>query len=126
MKPRAEVGAVRLLLVSDHHATGDALTAYLERHGIEVVARVATPRAAAEAAQLLRPDVALVDAEVSCGWRSVVVTLGSVLNSHHIALLSAYWSQQERREASRTGVGATILKRVAGGALVLQLRSLAA
>lgn len=116
---------MRLLLVSDHRAAGDALTAYLERHGIEVVARVTTPGAAAEAAAMLSPDVALVDAEVACGWRPVVVTLGSVLNSHRIALLSSYWSQHERREATRTGIGATILKRVTGGALALQLRSLA-
>ncbi len=117
---------LRLLLVSDHRAASDALTSYLSRHGFEIVARVATPVDAADAARWARPDVALVDGEVACGWRPVVEALEASLGRQRIAVLSAYWSQQEQQHADRWGVGATLLKRVASATLALQLRSLAA
>jgi len=117
---------LRLLLVSDHRAASDALTSYLSRHGFEIVARVSSPAGAAEAAEWAHPDVALVDGEVACGWRAVVAALEISLCRQRIAVVSAYWTQREQQDADRSGVGATLLKRIASAALALQLRSLAA
>ena len=117
---------LRLLLVSDHRAAGDALTAYLSRHGFIVVARASTPAAAAAAAGSSGIDVALIDGDVACGWRPVVAALADPLGRHRIAVLSSYWGQQERSDATRCGIGAALLKRIAGSALAGQLRALAA
>ncbi len=117
---------LRLLLVSDHRQASDALTSYLSRHGFEIVARVASPEEAAAAACWSHPDVALVDGELACGWRPVVDALESSLGRQRIAVVSAYWSRQEQQDADRSGIGATLLKRIASAALALQLRSLAA
>lgn len=117
---------LKLLLVSDHRVASDALTEYLSRHGFEVVARATTPAEAAAAVHASAIDVVLVDGDVAAGWRSVVRAVGDPPQRRHIAVLAAYWDQQARLDAQRCGVGATLLKRVAGSCLAGQLRALAA
>lgn len=117
---------LRLLLVSDHRAAGDALVAHLSRHGFEVVVRASTPDQAAAAARSTEIDIALIDGDVACGWRPVVQALAEPLGRRRIAVLSSYWGQQERQDATRCGIGAALLKRIAGSTLAGQLRSLAA
>ena len=117
---------IRLLVVSGHPVAAGALSAHLSRHGFDVVASVSDARAAAEAAARLTPDIALVDADTSDGWRSIVAALEGALSHQRIAVLAAYWSQQERRDANLRGIGATLLKRVDDRELAGQLRLLAA
>ncbi len=117
---------LRLLLVADHQAAGDALATYLSRHGFEVVARASTPAEAAAALRSVSVDVALVDGDVACGWRAVVQALAEPLGRRRVAVLSSYWGQQERTDARQCGIGAAILKAVAGPTLTGALRSLAA
>jgi len=117
---------LRLLLVTDHRAAGDALAAHLSRHGFEVVARASTPAEAADALRDVAVDVALVDGDVACGWRGVVQALDGLLGRRRVAVLSSYWDQQGRNDARRCGIGAAILKAVTGAALAGQLRALAA
>ncbi len=116
----------RLLLVSDHPAAGDALADYLARHGFEVVARASNAEQAEAAARATPVDVALVDGDLAAGWRPVVQALAEPLGRARIAVLSSYWGQQERSDARRSGIGAALLKRVAGPVLAGQLRALAA
>jgi len=115
-----------VLLVSDHEAAAEALAAYLRRRGLIVVATATSPAAAAAAAELLRPDVALVDGEIAGGWRAVAAALEGRLERPQIAVLSGYWGHDERIAATRSGIGATVLKWVAGPSLAVQLRDLVA
>ena len=117
---------VRLLLVSDHRAAGDALTEYLTRHGFDIVARAANASEAAAAVRSMVIDVAMVDGDLAAGWRSVVRAVSEPLEHNRIAVLSSYWGQQERLDARECGIGATLLKRIAGPNLAGQLRALAA
>ena len=125
MEPPAETRP-RLLLVSAHRAAGDALAESLTRHGFDVVARAATPAEAAAAARDTHIDVALVDGDLAGGWRPVVQALADPLGRGRIAVLSSYWGQRERSDAKTCGIGAVLLKRVAGRILAGQLRALAA
>lgn len=52
---------VRLVLADDHLVLRQALTALLERHGIDVVAAEADGRAAVDAVQRLAPQVVVLD-----------------------------------------------------------------
>lgn len=52
---------VRIVLADDHLVLRQALTALLERHGIDVLAAEADGRAAVDAVQRLAPDVAVLD-----------------------------------------------------------------
>jgi two-component system, NarL family, response regulator NreC len=54
-------GRVRIVLADDHLVLRQALTALLERHGIEVVAAEADGRAAVDAVERLKPHVAVLD-----------------------------------------------------------------
>jgi DNA-binding NarL/FixJ family response regulator len=114
----------RLLLVSDHRAASDALGTHLSHHGFTIVAHEGGPTEAAEAARREHPDVVLIDAAVRGGWQEVVAALGDLVPRGHIAVLAAYWSTDARRAATRTGIGATLLKRVEGVELVNRLRAL--
>ncbi|MDA8203847.1 MAG: hypothetical protein M0Z49_14020 [Chloroflexi bacterium] len=116
----------RLLLVSDHRAAGDALAEYLTLHGFDVVARASNASEASRAARATEIDVALVDGDLSAGWTPVVSALADTLGRNRIAVLSSYWGERERRDARECGVGATLLKRIAGPILAGQLRALAA
>ncbi len=124
METRAET-RLRLLLVSDHRAASDALAEYLGRHGFDIVARAATAAEAAAAVRSTSIDVALIDGDLAAGWRAVVQAVAEPLGRNHIAVLSSYLGQQERTDARRSGVGAALLKRVAGANLAGQLRALA-
>lgn len=115
-----------LLLVSDHRAAGDALADYLTRHGFDLVARASTPAEAAAAVRATHVDVALVDGDLAGGWRPVVQALADPLGRGRIAVLSSYWGQRERSDARTCGIGAALLKRIAGPNLAGQLRALAA
>jgi DNA-binding NarL/FixJ family response regulator len=126
MEGHRDDSRLRLLLVTDHRGAGDALAAHLSRHGFDVVARACTPGEAAEAVRTVGVDVALVDGDVACGWRAVVQAVAEPLGRHRVAVLSAYWGQQERSDARRCGIGAAILKAASGAALAGQLRALAA
>ncbi len=114
----------RLLLVSDHRAAADALGTHLSHHGFTIVAHETAAAMAADAARREHPDVVLIDAAVPGGWQQIVAALGDSVPKDHIAVLAAYWSTDARRAASRTGIGATLLKRVEGVELVNRLRAL--
>jgi len=53
--------AITCVVADDHPVVLDAVTTYLERAGIEVVARARDGNEALEAIRRLRPQVALVD-----------------------------------------------------------------
>jgi DNA-binding NarL/FixJ family response regulator len=119
-------GTDRLILVSDDPAASEALAVHLTRHGFVLVGQVRSAEAARIAARYTEPDVVLVDAAISGGWRAVVEALDGVLESGRIAVLASYWGADERQEAAESGIGAAILKAVEGGALALRLREIAA
>lgn len=115
----------RLLLVSDRQAASEALRTHLAHHGFTIVAHEGSAAGAADAARREHPEVVLIDAAVPGGWQDVVVALSGLIPRDHIAVLAAYWSTDARRAATRTGIGATLLKRVEGVELVNRLRALA-
>jgi len=112
----------RLLIVSQHRAAADALCDHLSRHGF-VVAQASSESAAREAATA-RPDVVLLDADVSGGWRPIVAALRDLVPADRIAVLASYWHADEQREAIAGGIGGTLLKHLDGSALARQLREL--
>jgi DNA-binding NarL/FixJ family response regulator len=116
----------RLLLVGDDPASTDAIATHLSRHGFLVVGQVRTAEAARTAARYTDPDVVLVDAAVHDGWRAVVAALDGILEQTRIAVLASYWSSDERRAASASGIGGVILKAVEGDSLAGRLREIAA
>ena len=122
--PYVDAAPCRLLLVSDHRAASDALGKHLAHHGFTIVGRESSPAGAADSARREGPDVVLIDAAVRGGWQPVVGALDGVVARDHIAVLAAYWSTDARRAASRTGIGAMLLKRVEGVELVNRLRAL--
>jgi DNA-binding NarL/FixJ family response regulator len=113
----------RLLLVSDRQAASEALRTHLAHHGFTIVAHEGSATGAADAACREHPDVVLIDAAVPGGWQDVVAALDDLVPRDHIAVLAAYWSTDARRAATRTGIGATLLKRVEGVELVNRLRA---
>lgn len=117
--------ACRLLLVSDHRAASEALRVHLAHHGFSIVAHARSAGGAADAVRGECPDVVLIDAAVLGGWQEVVAALDGLVAKDHIAVLAAYWSTDARRAATRTGIGATLLKRVEGAELANRLRALA-
>jgi len=115
----------RLLLVSDRRAPSEALRVHLAYHGFEILAHESSAPGAAEAARREQPDVVLIDAAVPGGWQPIVAALEGITPHERIAVLAAYWSSEGREAARRSGIGATLLKRVEGAELVTRLRSLA-
>src|SRR5512141_1168015 len=105
----------RLLIVSQHRAATEALSDHLSRHGF-VVAQASIENAAEEAANV-QPEVVLLDADVSGGWRPVVAALRDVVPPERIAVLASYWHSDEQREAVAGGIGGTLLKHLDGSAL---------
>ena len=116
--------ACRLLLVSNRQAASEALRDHLAHRGFTIVAHEGSASDAAQAARRERPQVVLIDAAVPGGWQDVVTALDGLVPRDHIAVLAAYWSTDARRAATRTGIGATLLKRVEGVELVDRLRIL--
>lgn len=114
----------RLLLVSDQLSASEVLGTHLAHHGFTIVAHESEAVAAAAAARREHPDVVLIDAAVHGGWQDVVAALADEVPRNHIAVLAAYWSTDARRAATRTGIGATLLKRVEGVELINRLRAL--
>jgi len=112
----------RLLIVSQHRAATEALCDHLSRHGF-IVAQASCESAAREAAAA-RPDVVLLDADVSGGWRPMVAALRDLIPAGRIAVLASYWHADEQREAVASGIGGTLLKHLDGSALARQLRAL--
>ena len=112
----------RLLIVSQHRAATEALCDHLSRHGF-IVAQAACETAAREAIAA-RPDVVLLDADVTGGWRPIVAALRDLIPPERIAVLASYWHADEQREAAASGIGGTLLKHLDGSALARQLREL--
>ena len=111
----------RLLIVSDHVGSSDALAAHLNRHGFAVVGEVRSAGSAALAARTCAPDLVLVDGALRGGWQAVADALDGVTPRNHIVVLAAYLGADEARDA---GIGATILKHVEGGSLASRLRAI--
>jgi DNA-binding NarL/FixJ family response regulator len=114
----------RLLIVSDHVGSSDALAAHLNRHGFAVVGEVRSAGSAALAARTCAPDLVLVDGALRGGWQAVADALDGVTPRNHIVVLAAYLGADEAREARDAGIGATILKHVEGGSLAGRLRAI--
>ena len=112
----------RLLIVSQHRAATEALCDHLSRHGF-VVALASCESAAREAAAA-RPDVVLLDADETGGWKPMVDALSDLIPADRIAVLASYWHADEQREAVASGIGSTLLKHLDGPALARQLRDL--
>jgi DNA-binding NarL/FixJ family response regulator len=100
---------LRLLLVSGNRATSDALSSHLGRRGFPIISRATSAEGATHAARSAPFDVALVDASVPEGWRAVVGALDGVVPASSIVVLAPYWPAEERRDAARRGIGATLL-----------------
>ena len=116
--------ARRLLIVSDHVGSSDALAAHLTRHGFAVVGEVRSAPSAAMAARTCEPDLVIVDGALRGGWRAVADALDGVLPRTRIVVLAAYLGADEAKEARAAGIGATILKHVEGGSLASRLRAI--
>jgi pyruvate-ferredoxin/flavodoxin oxidoreductase len=112
----------RLLIVSQHRAATEALCDHLSRHGF-VVAQAPCEAAPREAVSF-RPEVVLLDADVTGGWPPVVAALREIVPPGRIAVLASYWHSDEQREAVAGGIGGTLLKHLDGSALARQLRAL--
>jgi DNA-binding NarL/FixJ family response regulator len=116
--------ARRLLIVSDHAGSSDALAAHLTRHGFVVVGEVRTAGSAVLAARTCEPDLVIVDGALRGGWRPVADALDGLIPRTRIVVLTAYLGADDAREARAAGIGATLLKHVEGGSLASRLRAL--
>lgn len=109
MATQATDPPLRLLLVSGNRATSDALSSHLGRRGFPIISRATSAESAGHVAHSAAIDVALVDASVPEGWRAVVGALEDVVPPSSIVVLAPYWPAEERRDAARRGIGATLL-----------------
>jgi DNA-binding NarL/FixJ family response regulator len=114
----------RLLIVSDHAGSSDALAAHLARHGFAVVGEVRSAASAAVAARTCDPDLVIVDGALHGGWRAVAEALDGLIPRGRIVVLTAYLGPDELRETRAAGIGATLLKHVEGGSLASRLRAM--
>jgi DNA-binding NarL/FixJ family response regulator len=118
--------ARRLLIVSDHAGSSDALADHLTRHGFTVVGEVRSAASAALAARTCAPELVIVDGAIRGGWRAVADALDGVMSRTRIVVLAAYLGADEAKEARAAGIGGTILKHVEGGSLASRLRAIGA
>ncbi len=114
----------RVLIVSDHVGSSDALAAHLNRHGFAVVGEVRSAASAALAARTCAPDLVIVDGALRGGWQAVAAALDGAIPRTSIVVLAAYLGADEAKEARAAGIGATILKHVEGGSLASRLRAI--
>ncbi|HWS26914.1 MAG TPA: response regulator transcription factor [Xanthomonadales bacterium] len=115
---------LRVLLVDDHAVVRQGLRAYLElQPDIEVCGEAGSARHAAELAQQLRPDVALVDM-VMPGGDGVQATLDirGVSPQTQVVILTSSTDENTVRPALEAGAVSYQLKDVGGAELVDTVR----
>ena len=122
--PELAPSARRILIVSDHAGSSDALAAHLTRHGFAIVGEVRTAASATLAARTCDPDLVIVDGVLQGGWQPVADALDGIIARTRIVVLAAYLGANEAREARAAGIGATLLKHVEGGSLASRLRAI--
>jgi DNA-binding response OmpR family regulator len=113
----------RLLLVSSDLRAAEALRVHLEHHDF-VVCNATDAATAAAVIGELRPDLVLIDAAVSHGWREVVRALNGEFPRARMAILAGYWSTAARQAAAEAGIGGIFLKQMEGRRLADRLRAL--
>lgn len=113
----------RLLLVSSDVRAAEALRVHLERYGFVVCNAVNAATAEAVIGEL-RPDLVLIDAAVTQGWREVVRALNGEFPRARMAILAGYWSTAARQAAAEAGIGGIFLKQMEGRRLADRLRAL--
>lgn len=102
---------VRIVLADDHLVLRQALTALLQRHGVEVLAAEADGRAAVDAVQRLSPQVAVLDVAMPVlNGVDAAREIARVAPSCPVILLSGLDDTRFVREALKVGVRGFVQK----------------
>lgn len=118
-------GRIRVLLADDHAVLRQALRALLERHDeVEVVGDVGDGRAAVEAAQILQPDVVLMDLAMP-GLNGVDATrqLNQRVKGARVLILTGYADDERILDALRAGAYGYVIKRSEVSELLLAIQA---
>jgi two-component system, NarL family, response regulator NreC len=111
--------SLRVVLADDHPMLRHGVRALLERHGIDVVAEASDGRAATDAAQRHRPDVAVLDIMMPLlNGIDAARQIAEACPETQIVLLTALEQERLVTEAVRAGVRGFVLKTQAGEDLV--------
>jgi len=115
-----------LLLVDDNRLLRDALTVMLQRVAdFAIAAKVGDSVAALRAAQMLRPDVALVDAGVGHDSPRLVAGLKATAPTTKVVVLGLSQTREDVLELIRAGASGFVLKKATPGDLVRTVRAVA-
>ena len=103
--------ATRVLVVDDHPLTREALSSLLRQHGFDVVGEADDGQAAIEAAEVLRPELVLLDLSMP-GMSGVAALprLREVAPDCEIVVLTASETEENLLAAIRAGAAGYLLK----------------
>jgi len=119
--------AITCVVADDHPVVLDAVTTYLERAGIEVVARARDGNEALEAIRRLRPQVALVDIGVPrMNGMEVAREASRAVPETGVILYTGVGEQEILTEALDAGARAFLLKEAPPADLVRAIETVAA
>ncbi len=102
----------RLLVADDHPASRAGVRLALEGHGFEIVAEVATARAAVDAAVRERPDLCLLECHLPGNGITAARQISARVPSTAIVMLSVSDRQADVLAAIRAGALGYLLKTV--------------
>jgi two-component system NarL family response regulator len=110
--PRPNAEKIRIVVADDHPITREGLTLVLNAEiDMAVIAEVSSGREAVEAYRRLRPDVAILDLQMSdmSGPEAIEVILGDFKQARTI-VLTTYDGDEDVYRALRAGARAYLLK----------------
>jgi DNA-binding NarL/FixJ family response regulator len=118
--------ALRLLIADDHPLFRDGVARTLREAGIEVVAECGTAEEAAQAADRLSPDIALLDLSMPGGGLSALARITALVPAPKVAMLTVSEEDDDVLQALKGGALAYILKGVGARDLIGIVQDLAA
>ena len=112
MKEDEAAPPARLLIVDDHHLMRESTRDMLEgEKDLEVVGEAANGRHALDLCRQLRPDLVLMDVRMpDMDGLTATREIKKEMPAISVLMVSAYESEDYRREAARAGATAYILK----------------
>ncbi len=117
--------SIRVLIVDDHTVLRDTLRLLLEMNGeVEVVGEASDGRQAIDQAELLKPDVVLMDTAMP-GLNGIEATavIRKRMSKVKVLVLSGYGHEDQVRSALKAGASGYVLKSSSSDELLLAIRT---